>query len=216
MSILTLDRHYDIHQWVTVEEAMILEAKELVLAHLGEDVFIYRGGTNKMGVDSRLATSSIIVVDGIAPFRAHREPALTNNSLFQRDRFICAYCGNRFKPCDLTRDHVMPQSKWDWKSQPRGPDHWMNVVTACKSCNSLKDDVVPGQKLPKANGRQILGPQGDGYMRPLYVPYVPCRAEHMILRNRHIKYDQMEFLLGRISNKQSRIFDYAKDLFVAR
>jgi hypothetical protein len=33
----------------------------------------------------------------------------------------------------------------------------------------------------------------------------------MILKNRNIKLDQMEFLLQRVSNKKSRIFDYAKD-----
>jgi hypothetical protein len=200
MTILTLDKHYEPHQWITIEEAMILEAKELVLEHLGEAIFIYRGGTNRMGVDSKLETNSIIVVDGVAPFRKHRDPSLTNSSLFQRDRCICAYCGNRFKSFELTRDHVMPQSKG-------GPDHWMNVVTACKRCNSLKDDVMPGHKLPN----RLYGPQGDGYMNPLYVPYVPCRAEHMILKNRNIKLDQMEFLLQRVSNKKSRIFDYAKD-----
>jgi uncharacterized protein YllA (UPF0747 family) len=50
-------------------------------------------------------------------------------------------------------------------------------------------------------------------MEPLYVPYVPCKAEHMILKNRHIKADQMEFLLERVKNKKSRIFDYARGMF---
>jgi hypothetical protein len=85
----------------------------------------------------------------------------------------------------------------------------MNVVSACKECNALKGDVLPGEKLPY---RQ-LGPQGTGKMDPLYVPYVPCKAEHMILKSKNIKYDQMQFLLDRVKNKKSRIFDYANDLF---
>jgi len=207
LDILVLDKQYQPHQWVPIEEAIIAEAKELVLEHLGEAVFMYRGGVNRSGEQSRIQTSSIIVIDGVAPHRKHKAPALTNTALFQRDRCLCAYCGNKFKTSDLTRDHVDPRSNG-------GPDTWMNVVTACKKCNSLKDDIKPGQRLHKdSNGRQVLGPQGDGYMNPLYVPYVPCRAEHMILKNRHIKADQMEFLLGMVHNKKSRIFDYAKDLF---
>jgi len=90
----------------------------------------------------------------------------------------------------------------------------MNVVASCKGCNSLKDDTLPGQKLPKdSNGRQIFGPQGTGFMDALYVAYVPCKVEHMIMRNRNIKADQMQFLLERVHNRHSRIFDYAKDLF---
>lgn len=206
-AILVLDKQYQPHQWVPIEEAIIAEAKDLVLEHLGEAVFMYRGGVNRAGEQSRIHTSSIIVIDGVAPHRKHKAPALTNTALFQRDRCLCAYCGNKFRASELTRDHVMPRSKG-------GPDIWMNVVTACKSCNSLKDDISPGQKLHRdSNGRQVLGPQGTGFMDPLYVPYVPCRAEHMILKNRHIKADQMEFLLGMVQNKKSRIFDYAKDLF---
>lgn len=208
--LLALDKHYEPHQWLTVEEAMIAEAKDQVLERLGESIFVYRGGTNRLGVDSRLETSSIIVIDGIAPYRnINKPPALTNTALFQRDRFLCGYCGQKFKAMDLTRDHIMPRSKG-------GLDTWMNVVCSCKGCNSLKDDTRPGQKLPKdSNRRQILGPQGTGYMDPIFVPYTPCRAEHMIMRNRNIKSDQMQFLLERVSNKNSRIFDYAKDLFPA-
>jgi hypothetical protein len=90
-----------------------------------------------------------------------------------------------------------------------GQDTWMNVLSACKDCNSMKSDLLPGQRLPN----RMPGPQGNGLFEPLFVPYVPCRAEAMILRNRGIKADQMLFLLERVKNKKSRIFDYAKDLF---
>ena len=42
-------------------------------------------------------------------------------------------------------------------------------------------------------------------MHLLYVPYVPNIFEKMILRNKKILADQMEFLIGRIP-KHSRIF----------
>lgn len=200
--VLALDRNWTPHSWISVQETMILEAKELVIEHLGEAVYMYRGGTNKEGVESSLVTSSIIVMDGAAVSKRYREPSLTNQSLFQRDRYVCAYCGNLFRGNELTRDHIHPTSKG-------GRDVWMNVVASCKACNAMKGDTMPGERL---YGNR-LGPQGTYKMDPLYVPYVPCANEHMILKNRGIKFDQMQFLLERVSNKKSRIFEYANDLF---
>ena len=62
-------------------------------------------------------------------------------------------------------------------------------------------------QLPKG----MYSPSGSQLMEILYIPYVPCKAENMILRNRKIKYDQMEYLLSRVKNKDSRIFKYAED-----
>lgn len=200
--ILVLDSNWEPHQWITLQGAIVHEATNEVLHHLGESIFVFHGGTNKQGVQSVLETSSIIVVNGAPSRRHYRDPSLTNASLFQRDRYMCAYCGGIFSNLELTRDHIHPTSKG-------GQDKWTNVVSACKECNALKSDSLPGERLP---GRQ-LGPQGTGRLDPLFVPYVPCRAEHMILRNRMIKIDQMQFLLERVKNKQSRIFDYAHDLF---
>ena len=205
--ILTLDRYWNPHQWIPKTKAIELEAKELVIDRLGEAVYIYHGGINaRTGLRSFIETSSIIVVDGEPSQKHFKTPSLTNAGLFQRDLCICAYCGMRYHPSELTRDHYHPVSKG-------GKDTWMNVVTACKSCNSFKGDLLPGQTLPKVNGVQLLGPQGTGKMEPLYVPYVPCKAEHMILKNRKIKFDQMQFLLERVKNKKSRVFDYARGIF---
>lgn len=194
MSILTLDANWMPHRWVTVQEGIIYEAKGLVAEHLGQDIYVYHGGHNRHGQQSILKTNSIIVVTGAPNARKYKEPALTNEYLFTRDRHVCAYCGGIFKDSLLTRDHIMPISRG-------GKDRWMNVVTSCKKCNNLKGDTAPGEKLP--NG--MVSPQGTKTMDPLYVPYVPCKAEHMILKNRKIKADQMEFLLSRIENRQSRL-----------
>ena len=203
--ILTLDRGWNPHQWISTEEAIVLESKNLVIDHLGNDVKIYHGGINRIsGERSFIETSSIIVVDGEASARKFKHPALTNQGLFLRDLHMCAYCGVTFSSGELTRDHIHPVSRG-------GKDIWMNVVTACKDCNSMKGNILQGEKLP--NG--IYGPQGTGRMEPLYLPYIPCKAEHMILKNRRILFDQMQFLLSRVSNKQSRVFDYAAKLKLA-
>jgi hypothetical protein len=63
-----------------------------------------------------------------------------------------------------------------------GVDNWMNVVTACRSCNHRKGSRTPEQ----------------AHMSLLYAPYVPSLWEDFILRNRRILADQMEFLMAHV------------------
>jgi hypothetical protein len=64
-----------------------------------------------------------------------------------------------------------------------GRDTWMNVVTACRACNQKK-----GSRTPE-----------EAHMQLIYAPYVPNRAEFLILANRRILADQMEFLRQHVS-----------------
>ena len=197
LEILVIDKNYIPHRWVSVEQAIILEAKNNVINHLGEAIFIYHGGNNHYtGEQSILKTSSIIMIAGAPNLRKYKEPTLTNSSLFIRDRLKCCFCERVYRSVDLTCDHIHPISKG-------GKDIWINVVTACKSCNSVKSDTIVGQRLP--NGE--LGPQGTGFMIPIYNSYVPSKAEHLIMKVKAIKADQLEFLINQISNKDvSRIY----------
>jgi len=198
--ILVLDRNYTPDSWIDIEKAIGHEATNEVIDHLGESIIIYHGGKNRFsGAQSQIETSTIIVVDGAPNPRKYKEPALTNSSLFQRDRHVCAYCSRIYRSVDLTRDHIHPTSKG-------GKDIWMNVVASCKSCNSLKGDMTHGQKIPRDHAA-YPGPQNDGRMNPIYLPFVPCKAEHLIMKSRNIKADQMELLLAQIYNKDtSRIY----------
>jgi len=103
-------------------------------------------------------------------------PPLNNRELFHRDRSICAFCGGQFNPLKLTCDHILPMSRG-------GGDAWMNVVTACRTCNQKK-----GNRTPE-----------EAHMHLLYAPYIPNRAEFLILANRRILADQMEFLKQHVS-----------------
>ena len=106
---------------------------------------------------------------------------LSNKTLFGRDRHICAYCGGHFSPGKLSRDHVVPVSKG-------GLDIWTNVVSACISCNTRK-----GAKSVEQAGLELL-----------YVPYEPNHYENMILQNRGILADQMDYLMSGVP-KNSRV-----------
>jgi len=76
-----------------------------------------------------------------------RNPAFTRFNVFLRDRFECAYCGNRE---DLTFDHLVPRSKG-------GMTTWENVLTACAPCNLRK-----GNKTVERAG-----------MTPRHLPFEP-------------------------------------------
>jgi 5-methylcytosine-specific restriction endonuclease McrA len=49
---------------------------------------------------------------------------------------VCHYCGKRFKPVELTMDHIVPLSKG-------GKSTKGNVVPCCKECNNKKKYMTP-------------------------------------------------------------------------
>jgi 5-methylcytosine-specific restriction endonuclease McrA len=147
----------------------------------GDYDFTFTGGTNRVsGKRSRVSLKSILVLHGKSPSAYRNRPiALTNWALFRRDRFVCAYCGAVTR--HLTRDHIVPMSRG-------GDDSWTNCCAACTSCNTRK-----GSHLLEELGWQLL-----------YVPYVPNHYESLILLNRNILADQMDFLVQMVP-KSSRI-----------
>ena len=176
--ILQLDIGGNPCRWITYEDAAYYYAKDLVAWTPSEDGFTIRGGTNRETcLQSSMDMNTIIAVKGeINGKHLSRVPTLTNRALFRRDQNICAYCGQEFKHEHLTRDHVIPRAQ-------KGKDVWSNVVTACGGCNKAKDCNTPEE----AN------------MKLLYVPYAPNRAEYLILMNRTILADQMDFLMKQVS-----------------
>lgn len=186
--ILQLDVAGNPCRWMTYEDAAYYKAKDLIAWTYGNDEFTIYGGENRItGKQSSMDLSTIIAVKGEVNDRnLFRTPTLTNRALFRRDQHVCAYCGGVFTPDHLTRDHVQPSSRG-------GPDVWQNVVTSCGTCNKVKDDRTPE----------------EADMKLLYVPYAPNRAEYLILMNRTILADQMEFLLSRVP-KNSRLLNPIK------
>lgn len=182
--VLALDASGLPRKWINYEDAVSYFAKDMVVWSLGDTVATFRGGLQNNGVMSVIETPSIIAVKGkgFSLDRASRV-ALTNKTLFARDRHVCAYCGNKFVSSHLSRDHIHPVSRG-------GENIWMNCVTACIKCNTQK-----GARTPKEFGHEIL-----------YVPYEPSHYENMILQNRNILADQMEYLLTGVP-KHSRVWE---------
>lgn len=171
-SILKLDTGGLPVAWITWKTAVTLYARHRVCWETGQERFVIRGGLNSAtGERSQFEIGSIIAVADRSKRFTRGVPLLTNRTLFQRDRNLCLYCGKQYSTSQLTRDHIHPVSRG-------GLTVWENCVTACRHCNQRKDDRTPEE----AN------------MKLLAVPYIPNLAEYLILSNRRILADQMDFL----------------------
>ena len=182
--ILALDIAGAPHRWISVRDAAHYYATDTVAWAVGTNEFLLRGGTQRStGIRSLIRASSIIAIRGKDFVVRHLDhvPTLTKEMLLARDRYICAYCAQRFRLDELEMEHIMPSSKG-------GADSWMNLVAACRPCNSRK-----ANRTPQAAGMKLH-----------YVPYIPNRYEAFILSNRKILADQMEFLLPGVP-KSSRM-----------
>lgn len=175
--VLSLDSTGRILDWMSWQDAVCLYVRGAVAWTLGDPCLTIHGGMNRdSGLQSQLDLHPIVASRGHArPGSYEPAPALTNTALFARDRHLCLYCGQHFHKNQLTRDHVVPLSK-------RGLDEWENVVSACLHCNVRK-----GCRTPQQAGMPLLA-----------VPYRPSWVEHLILSNRNILADQMQFLVGHL------------------
>jgi len=179
--VLSLDAHGRILDWISWQDAVCLYVRDAVAWTLGDTCLTIHGGCSRMtGEQSLIALHPIVAGRG----HAHRSrfdptPALTNIALFSRDRNLCLYCGDEFTRHLLTRDHVVPVSRG-------GEDTWENVVSACIRCNVRKGGRNPQQ----------------ASMPLLAVPYRPSWVEHLILSNRNILADQMEFLKSHLPKRR--------------
>lgn len=181
--VLSLDATGRILDWISWQDAVCLYVRDAVAWTLGDPCLTIHGGHRRSdGCQSTIDLHPIVASTGRCRDSAiDPAPALTNPALFARDRHICMYCGEHYSRAELTRDHVLPLSR-------RGKDEWENVVSACIACNIRKSNRTPQQ----AN------------MPLLAIPYRPSWVEHLIMSNRNILTDQMEFLTHHLPRKRRR------------
>lgn len=85
-----------------------------------------------------------------------RDVKYSRQTLFQRDNFRCAYCGETFERRALTVDHIIPRAKG-------GTTTWNNTTSACFDCNSKKADMTPEE----AGMRLLYKPKKPSWISPL-------------------------------------------------
>ncbi len=90
--------------------------------------------------------------------RPHTERKLTRLGVFQRDGWVCQYCG---RTAQLTIDHVIPRFQG-------GRHTWENVVACCVPCNRKKAGQTPDEASMKLK-KPPLKPKRS------YAFYIPHR-----------------------------------------
>lgn len=189
VDILICDKNDTPRAWADHQTGACYHARDKVIWELGSLVHTFTGGKNKEAKTSMIDVYSILGVSGpiFGKQWYERETIYAERMiLYARDLHMCAYCGDELPPRSLTIDHVMPRSRG-------GKNTWVNTVSACKPCNVRK-----GNKTPE-----------EAKMHLLYVPYSPSIFEKMILKNRNILADQMDFLINKVP-KHSRLHQKKK------
>ena len=182
--VLQLDIQGTPQAWITLERAAVHVASGSVAWTQGDGpLSVLRGGFNvARGRQSLIEVHPIMALRGAAPVNLFEVvPACTKAKLVRRDRYTCAYCGQRFAENALQAEHIVPASRG-------GRWSWMNLVCACGPCNCLKANRTPEQ----------------ARMPLLYLPYVPSRFEDFLLEGRQVRADVHEWLAMRLP-KGSRL-----------
>ncbi|WOO41302.1 HNH endonuclease [Rubellicoccus peritrichatus] len=65
-----------------------------------------------------------------------KEVKFNRRAVFERDSFVCQYCGEHFHEKELNLDHVIPRDMG-------GKTSWENIVTSCIQCNTRKANRLP-------------------------------------------------------------------------
>lgn len=97
-------------------------------------------------IDHKIAIPDTIVLRHFDSL-PKRDVKYSRQTVFQRDGFMCLYCGKIFKSNELTIDHIIPKSKG-------GKSTWDNTCACCSSCNrkkankSLKESGMHLVKMP--------------------------------------------------------------------
>lgn len=124
--VLVLNQDYSPLTVCTAERAFLLIYAEKAERVHDDPTQILRTVSREYKMPSVIRLQKYIYV----PFKS---VLLSRQNVFKRDRQECQYCGSTR---DLTLDHVMPRSRG-------GNSSWLNLVTACKKCNSYKGDRTP-------------------------------------------------------------------------
>jgi len=92
---------------------------------------------------------SIIRLNHYVKIRNQSYIRFSRENIYIRDDFSCQYCERRFHPKQLTLDHVIPAVQG-------GKKNWINIVTACISCNQKKGGRTPAEASMRLKSKPIV------------------------------------------------------------
>jgi 5-methylcytosine-specific restriction endonuclease McrA len=165
-NVLVLNKNFvPIHiiSWQKAMSLLIQEAARAIdddyIVYGLEDWFIYSELDERfpkvLTVKHKISLPEIIVLRKYDRLPI-RDVKYSRQTLFERDNFKCAYCGERFNKKDLTVDHITPRSLG-------GSTTWTNTISACYACNSKK-----ANKTIEESGMKLLfQPKKPRWISPL-------------------------------------------------
>ena len=129
MAVLLLDNTYEplkIISWMKAMTLVVTGDAEIV----EESEHLIRSASSEWKLPS--------VIRQFNKFKRKGKVQFSRINIYMRDGWVCQYCKEKKQVKDLTFDHVMPRAQG-------GKTNWTNIVTACRPCNSYKDDRTPEQ-----------------------------------------------------------------------
>lgn len=86
------------------------------------------------------------VVKNIQWYNIYNKPLkLSSKNLFIRDNYTCQYCGKKLLSHQLTKDHIIPKSRFKQFSNKKTWNSWENLTTSCSLCNRKKGNRTPDE-----------------------------------------------------------------------
>jgi hypothetical protein len=133
--VLQLNASYEALRIVSMKKALTLVSKGVAVVEVSTDILVHRG----LGIYApsviRLRTYRHVPI---------RMQVVSRRNIFMRDGERCMYCGVRFRPQELTLDHIVPRSRG-------GKNSWDNLVACCQ-----KDNHRKGDRLPEEAGMKLI------------------------------------------------------------
>jgi len=129
MAVLLLDSTYEplkVISWMRAMTLIVTGDAEVV----EESEKLVRSASNEWKLPS--------VIRQLSKFKRKGKAQFSRLNIYMRDAWTCQYCYEKKPTKDLTFDHVLPRAQG-------GKTNWTNIVTACRPCNSRKEDRTPQQ-----------------------------------------------------------------------
>jgi 5-methylcytosine-specific restriction endonuclease McrA len=124
--VLILNQDYSALTICTAEKAFIL-------MYLNKAELVLDSATRILRSVNKVFAMPSVIRLGRYVHIPYKGVVLSRQNIFKRDENMCQYCKSKN---DLTLDHVQPRSRG-------GKSSWLNLITACKPCNSRKGDRTP-------------------------------------------------------------------------
>ncbi|MFH1169123.1 MAG: HNH endonuclease [Chloroflexota bacterium] len=156
LPVLVLNQNY--------EPLTVCRARRaVVLVFQGKAEMLEDGMGFVHSASKSFALPSVIRLDYLIK-RPRRPKRLTRYEIFNRDRYMCQYCGKQSR--QLTLDHVIPRFRG-------GQQTWENIVSACVPCNRHK-----AGRTPEEAGMKLIHRPAPPPHSPIYnIPYQYLQAQ---------------------------------------